>query len=118
MFPEGASVYVTAKVQPRFQHSDIMGLKVQTVEFLQTVKERALDRITISMVADQLDEQVVADLSEIISSNPGKTKLFFQLRDSTGKYHVLLRSQKNLVDVRHSLISYIEQHEALDYKIN
>jgi DNA polymerase-3 subunit alpha len=118
MFPEGASVYVTAKVQPRFQHSDIMGLKVQTVEFLQTVKERALDRITISMVADQLDEQVVADLSEIISSNPGKTKLFFQLRDSAGRHHVLLRSKRNLVDVKHQLIDYIEQHEALDYKIN
>ena len=118
MFPEGASVYVTAKVQPRFQHSDIMGLKVQTVEFLQTVKERAVDRITISMVTDQLDEQIVADLTELISSSPGRTQLFFQLRDSKGEKHVLLKSQKTGVDVRHTLIDYIEQHEMLDYKIN
>jgi DNA polymerase-3 subunit alpha len=118
MFPEGASVYVTAKVQPRFRDSDIMGLKVQTVEFLQTVKERAVDRITISMVADQLDEQIVADLSEIINSCPGKTKLFFQLRDSKGEKHVLLHSKNSSVDVRHTLIDYIEQHDMLDYKIN
>ena len=85
---------------------------------LQTVKERAVDRITISMVAEQLDEQIVADLTELINSSPGKTKLFFQLRDSKGEKHVLLKSPKTGVDVRHTLIDYIEQHEMLDYKIN
>ena len=115
---EGASVYIMAKVQPRFQYSDIMSLKVQSVEILQTVKEKAVERITISMVTDLLDEQIVADLNEIISSHPGKTQLFFQLRDSLGKSHVLLRSKGNGVDVRHTLIDYIEKHESLDYHIN
>ena len=118
MFTEGASVYLTAKLQPRFMNSNQMELKVQNVEYLQRVKEKALDRITISMVADRLDEQVVADLNEIISSNPGKTKLFFQLRDSKGKNHVLLRSKTEGVDVRHVLIDYIESHDILDYQIN
>ena len=105
-------------MKPRFYNGDQKELKVNNIEYLQTVKEKAIDRITISMNTDQLDEQIVTELKELIAEHPGKTKLFFQLRDSTGKYHVLLRSQKNLVDVRHSLISYIEQHEALDYKIN
>ena len=118
MFTEGASVYLTAKLQPRFTNSNQMELKVQNVEYLQRVKEKALDRITISMVADRLDDQVVADLNEIISSNPGKTKLFFQLRDSKGKNHVLLRSKTEGVDVRHVLIDYIESHDILDYQIN
>jgi DNA polymerase-3 subunit alpha len=61
---------------------------------------------------------VVAELNELICEHPGKTKLFFQLRDSMGKNHVLLRSQKHSVDVRHTLIDYIERTEALDYKIN
>ena len=118
MLPEGASVYITAKVQPRWQYSDAVDLKVQNIEFLQTVKERAVDRITISLVTDMLDDQIVAELSELISESPGKTKLFFQLRDSQGKHHVLLRSQGREVDVRHTLIDYIESHEMLDYKIN
>jgi DNA polymerase-3 subunit alpha len=117
-FIEGAAVYVTGKMQARFYNNDQKELKVSNVELLQTVKERAVDRITISMVADQLDEQIVADLSEIISSHPGKTQLFFQLRDSQGKNHVLLHSKKGGVDVRHTLIDYIERHDMLDYKIN
>ena len=117
-FSEGASVYITAKVQPRFQYSNIMSLKVQNVEYLQNVKEKAVERITISLVTDMLDEQIVADLSEIISSHPGKTQLFFQLRDSLGKHHVLLHSKNCGVDVRHTLIDYIDKHESLDYHIN
>ena len=49
MFTEGASVYVTAKLQPRFMHSNQMEFKVQNVEYLQRVKEKAVERITISM---------------------------------------------------------------------
>jgi len=118
MFTEGASVYVTARLQPRFQNSNQMELKVQNVEYLQAVKEKAIDRITISLVTDMLDDQIVEDLSEIISSHPGKTKLFFQLRDSQGRNHVLLRSKNEGVDVRHTLIDYIENHEMMDYQIN
>ena len=118
MFAEGASVYITAKLQQRFQNSNQLELKVQTIDYLQGVKEKALDRITISLVTDMLDDQIVADLNELITSHPGKTKLFFQLRDSQGKNHVLLHSRSCGVDVCHSLIDYIDKHEMLDYQIN
>ena len=119
-FIEGAAVYVTGKMQARYRDSDQKELKVANVELLQTVKERAVDRITISLVTDpeKFDERIVAELSELISESPGKTKLFFQLRDPQGKHHVLLRSKGHDVDVRHTLIDFIESHDMLDYKIN
>ena len=118
MFTVGSAVYVTAKMQPRFQYSDQMELKVQDVQYLQAVKEKAIDRLTITMTTDLLDEQVVADLGELIVSNPGKTKLYIQLVDSLGRNHVLMRSTSKYVDVKNSLVSFIERSEALDYKIN
>ena len=123
MFSIGASVYVVGKIRPRFQYNNDgpKELKVSRVEYLQTVKENAIDRITISLITDPglLDEQIVTELNELISEHPGKTKLFFQLRDSLGKNHVLLRSPKRGVDVRYTLIDYIESHpNVMDYKIN
>jgi DNA polymerase-3 subunit alpha len=118
MFTEGASVYVTAKVQPRFKFSDLMGLKIQNIEYLQTIKEKAIERITISMSTDLLDNQIVTELSELIEENPGSTKLYIQLHDVTGKRHILLTSASKSIDVKRNLIQYIEQTEALDYKIN
>ena len=117
-FIEGAAVYITGKMASRFQSSTQKELKVTNVELLQSIKERAIDRITISMVSDKLDEQVVLELNEIIGHNPGKTQLFFQIRDSRGTNHVLLRSKSCGVDVRHTLIDYIEKNEGLDYHIN
>ena len=119
MFQEGIPVFITAKCQQRYRdRPDIIDLKVQTVEYMQSVKERAVDRITISLVTDLLNEEIVADLSEIINSTPGPTKLFFQLRDSLGKHHVLLRSSNHSIDVRTQLLNYIDTHEGLDYHIN
>ena len=120
MFSIGASVYITGKVKSRFTYNDNgpKDLKIGGVEFLQTIKERALDRITISMVTDQLTDQIIADLTELINENPGSTKLFFQLSDSRGGSHVLLRSKREGVNIKHQLIDYIEHHEMLSYSIN
>ena len=119
-FTMSASVYVTGKVVPRWKYNENspMDLKVSNVEYLQTIKDRAIERITIQMTTDLLNDQVVEDLSEIVSEHPGKTKLFFQLRDSRGKHHVLMQSNNRTVDVRHQLIDYIEKCDGLDYKIN
>ena len=118
MFTEGATVYVTAKIRPRFQNSQVMELKVVGVEYLQSVKDKAIDRITISINTDEVDEQIVEELGDIINEHPGNTKLFFQMRDSTGKNHVLMRSKSRMVDVKHQLIDFIDQHSSLGYKIN
>ena len=120
MFSIGASVYVTGKVKSRYQYNDNgpKDLKIGGVEFLQTIKERAIDRITIQLLTDKVDDTVVNDLTEIINENPGKTKLFFQLRDTTNKHHVLLRSRREGIDVKNQLIDYIETHDGLAYSIN
>ena len=118
MFTEGASVYIKARLEQRFRDSDKKQLRLQSVEYLQEVKDKAIDRITISMNSDLLNEQVVAELSELVAEHPGKTKLFFQLRDSNGRHHVLLRSKSLFVDIKHQLLDYIERTESLDYKIN
>ena len=119
-FTVGASVYITGKVRPRFSYNPDgpKDLGITGVEFLQTIKERAIDRITISLTSELLDDQVVTELGELIAANPGKTNLFFQLHDLSGKNHVLLKSTSTLVDVKSELIQYIEQSPALDYKIN
>ena len=119
MFSIGASVYVTGKVKSRYQYNDNgpKDLKIGGVEFLQTIKERAIDHITIQLMTDKVDDTVVNDLTEIINENPGKTKLFFQLRDSN-KHHVLLRSRREGIDVKNQLIDYIETHDGLAYSIN
>ena len=118
MFVEGSTVYILAEMKQRFRDSNLYDMKVTDVKYMQTVKDSTLTKLTISINTDKLDARTVEELNEIITENPGKTQLFFQLRDSQGKKHVLLKSQSRTVDVRSQLINYIEQQEALEYKIN
>ena len=118
MFQEGASVYIVAKLQQRFRDSTLYDLKVQDVKYMQTVKDETLRKITISIDASKLDAQMVQELNELIAETPGKTSLYFQLLDSRSKKHVLLKSKSRTIDIRSRLINYIDQNDALDYKIN
>ena len=118
MFVEGSTVYVLGELKQRFRDSNIFDLKVTDVNYMQTVKDKILTKLTISINTDKLDSQVVEELNELIKEYPGKTQLFFQLRDSQGKKHVLLKSRTRTVDVRSRLINYIDQQEGLEYKIN
>ena len=118
MFQIGSTVYINAELKQRFRDSALYDLKVTDVKYLQTVKDSTLTKITISVNTDKLDAQVVEELNEIINENPGKTQLFFQLRDSQGKNHVLLKSRSVSIDIRSRLLQYIEQQDGLEYKIN
>ena len=117
-FIEGAAVYITGKMTSRFYNSDQKELKVSNVELLQSIKDKALTSITISMTVDLVDETVINELGELITSHPGPTQLYFMLHDSVGKKHVLLQSNSKTVEVNRRLIQYIEKVDSLDYKIN
>ena len=118
MFTDGASVFIKATARPRYQNSQLYDLKVSDIQRLQTVKDKAIEQITITINVDTIDEQVVAELSELISEHPGPTRLYLQLRNSTNTCNVLTQSRKYLIDVKHHLIDYINSTEGLTYKIN
>ena len=81
MFVEGSTVYILAEMKQRFRDSNLYDMKVTDVKYMQTVKDSTLTKLTISINTDKLDARTVEELNEIITENPGKTQLFFQLRD-------------------------------------
>ncbi len=118
MFTEGASVFITAKCQQRFRDSNQYDLKVGNVEYMPTVKDKAIEKLTIQVNADTIDEQLVEELAEVIVENPGNVKLCVLLNDGQGRYRVLTRSGKHSVDVNHTVIEFIKEHPDMDYSIN
>lgn len=118
-FVIGATVFVTAKPKQRFRDADIYDLQIGNVQYLQTAKETLIEKFTISITSESLDKSIVTDLSELLEDNPGNTRLYFSLHDVTGKRNIFLKSNKKGVNVKRSIIDYIEQHEGvLSYKIN
>ena len=119
MFKEGYTVYVTAKCVPRFRdNSELFDIRIQSVDFLNDVKDKYIEKLTIAVNTSVLDDTQMTDLATVIRSNPGRIPLFFQMYDAEHKRDVLLVSRGNEVDINASLISYLESCPALTYTLN
>ena len=116
MLNEACTVYVTAKAVPRFRGSNMLEVKIGDVQYMQTVKEKAIESITIVINTDHVDTTLVSDLVAAIDDCPGDTSLFVQLHDPTGNIH--LRSKAKKVEVKHQLLQFVEQTEGMSYFIN
>ena len=119
MFKEGYTVYVTAKCVPRFRdNSELFDIRIQSVDFLNDVKDKYIEKLTIAVNTSVLDDTQMTDLATVIRSNPGRVPLFFQMYDAEHKRDVLLVSRGNEVDINASLISYLESCPTLTYTLN
>lgn len=119
MFKEGYTVYVTAKCVPRYRdNTELFDIRIQSVDFLNDVKEKYIEKLTIAVNTSVLDDTQMTDLATVIRSNPGRVPLFFQMYDAEHKKDILLVSRGNEVDINASLISYIESCPALTYTLN
>jgi len=118
MLIEGCTVMVKAQFVQRFRNSDMMEMRITDIQYLQTVKDTQIEKITILLEADKLDDTTVSDLVTIIKDAPGTTQLFFQVRETSNSKPFVLRSRKEKIDISKELISFIKGCEALDYKIN
>lgn len=114
---EGYTIFITARCIDKW-HNGRVSLELGGIEFLQDVKESKIESLTITMDYQNLDGDIVNDISTMLLASPGKAQLFFQIRDPEGNIHVLLQSRKLKVDVRRDLISYIESNPDIEYKIN
>ena len=118
MLIEGCTVMVKAQFVQRFRGSDMMEMRITDIQYLQTVKDTQIEKITISLDAAKLDDTTVSDLVTIIKDRPGTTQLFFQVSETSNSKPFMLRSRKEKIDISKELISFIKGCEALDYKIN
>ena len=116
---EGATVYVTAKCAPRYANSDYLDFRISSIDYMQTVKEKRIERITITVDSDIIDETVVNDFKTMLQEDAaGKTQLFFQIHDVETNNFIMLRAQDRTVNVGKELIHYIDSNPKMAYHIN
>ena len=118
MLVESSNVYVTAKMTPRFRGSNLYEMRIGDIQYMHTVKEQRIDKLTIVINSDKIDSQLVTDLLTVVADNPGETALYFQIRDAEGNGVIHLRSKGRKVELTHQFVMFVEQNNDLNYFIN
>lgn len=117
LMKENYTIFVTAKCQPRYRNSDLYEMKVQNVQQLYDVKEKRLEKFTISIPASKVTDETISNLSTLLDGNEGNTQLYIQLHTSENDF-VTLRSKGKGININRKLLDYIAAEEEMDYFIN
>ena len=56
-------------------------LKIQKIEMLDEVKDKLVEKLTLSIPLEQLDEELCDSLIDLINTHKGKANLYFDLID-------------------------------------
>ena len=118
MLREGYTVFIRAKCSQRFKDSKFFDFRIADIKLLQTVKEESIDKITLHVNVNDLNEELVDDLMSIVSANKGSTQLFLQVNDHINNTNFLMRAREKEIELTHDFLSYIEQHENISYTVN
>ena len=115
---EGCSVFVTAKCSKKYQNSQYYSLTIANIEYLQTVKDNRIERFTISINSDVINDVTVDDILSMITDTKGRTKLYINLHDEQSGANILLFARSQGIEVKKNLVDYITETQGMSYTVN
>ena len=118
MFSDNCSVYVKMTVSQKYATSKFYDVNINDVQYLNTVKDKYIEKITIDIDPQKVTQVMVSDLFEMVNETPGKTQVFMQINSVEDRRGVLMRSKLPGVDVTRNLLLFIDNCEAMNYHIN
>ncbi len=118
MFSIGASVYIKAQITQMYAGSNFYDFNISDIQYLQTVKDKRIEKLTIVIDSHKISTTLVTDLCQKLSADPGPTHVYVQLDSIEDRRSITMRSKGMSVNVTKDLLSFIKENEALEYHIN
>ena len=115
---QGCFLFIHAKVQPKQWRQDELEVKINKIELLPDVKDKLIEKITISATLDALDETLLEELTSLLTEQAGNVELHFTIKDIENQMQANLISKNTKITVGKKLIRYLKNNPALDFIIN
>ena len=114
----GYFLLVKGKVQRRKYAENELDFRVKSITLLSSVKDELIKSVTIKVKAPDVDNELINQLTKMIKANPGETELRFLFIDPESKISLPMFSRTIKVRLNNDFITFLEDHPALDFKVN
>jgi DNA polymerase-3 subunit alpha len=120
MLVTGLFVLVRGRVQQRQWSKDPSEIefKISAIEMLSEVRAKLAKSLTISLDLNQLDNQLLNDLTEVISQSQGGCKLNFVVHDRNSNMAVEMPSKDKGVELSDEFIESLNKLPQIKYRLN
>ncbi len=117
-FTPGYYLLIRGKVQKRKYRDDEPEFIIRKISLLTSVKDELIKSVTLKINPENINREMINELKELISENKGETELRFMFLDTDDRISLPMFSRTMRVRLNNELISYLEDHPAIDFKVN
>jgi DNA polymerase-3 subunit alpha len=119
----GFFLFFKGKYQPKqwSKNQEDFEFRIGSISLLPEVKDKLVEKISIQIPEEHIDEHFIADFVPFIKNNQGKVLLYLKIREQETGISVDLFSRMQKISVNNELIHFLQQkkeEEYLDFKIN
>ncbi len=118
MLMEGCTIFVKARCTQRYRDSNMYDLRINDIQFLQTVKDKHIQKFTIVVDSEVLDDVMVEELLSLLEDCPGPVQLYFKVNDHEHHSSITLYSRLKSITLTSDLLRYLDTNDDLGYLVN
>jgi DNA polymerase-3 subunit alpha len=108
---------IKGQFQARQYNENVTDLKIKSVIPLVEMKNSMIEKITINLSLQQIDEEMITELSSLVKNSSGNSSFYFKIEDGEKQLYVSLASEEKKFSVSRHLVRYLEEH-SISFKIN
>ena len=105
-------------MQKRKYNEDELDLRIRSINLLSSVKDELIKSVTIIIKAEEANAALIEELLYLVKENKGDTELRFLFYDQEDKISLPMFSRNIRLRLNNELISYLEDHPSIDFKVN
>jgi DNA polymerase-3 subunit alpha len=117
-FTIGYYLLLRGRVQKRPYRDDELEFRVKSINLLSSVKDDLIKSVTLKLDPENINPGMIKELKELILENKGETELKFLFIDPEDKISLPMFSRTFRVRLNNELISYLDDHPGIEYKVN
>jgi DNA polymerase-3 subunit alpha len=117
-FTIGYYLLIKGRVQKRKYKEDELEFRIKTINLLSSVKDELIKSVTLKIDPENISNEMINELKEMVLGNKGETELKFLFIDSEDKISLPMFSRTFRVRMNNELISYLDDHPGIEYKVN
>ncbi|OFY58879.1 MAG: DNA polymerase III subunit alpha [Bacteroidetes bacterium RBG_19FT_COMBO_42_10] len=114
----GYYLLVKGRVQKRKFREDELEFSIKKINLLSSVKDELIKSVTLKINPVNLNEEMINELKDLIRENKGDTELKFLFLDPDDRISLPMFSRTVRVRLNNELISYLDDHPGIEYKVN
>ncbi|MCD7973974.1 MAG: DNA polymerase III subunit alpha [Candidatus Azobacteroides sp.] len=114
----GYTLLFKGKYQPRRYNDTEFDLSLHSIEMLDDVHEKLIDKITINLPLDIINKELINDLSVLLKQKPGNAVLFFKVTDPETNMNARLFSRYDKVNLTKDITDQLKEYEHISFSIN